>query len=110
MNRKMSDYGLKKSYKFKEIYIPLDKIDDFYNKVATQITPTIIELETLDLINGFHFILHQAIDLRLSCNDWNKNEKKIKEILKEHKLPENLKDCGSLSPEKYGGDIGVNLR
>ena len=110
MMEKVLDYGLKESYNFKEIHVPTTQdLDDIHDKVVTDISPAIIELETSKLINGFFFISHKAIDVRLSSNNWKKNEKKIREILRKHKLSDDLKNCEPLPPEDYGGDIGVIL-
>ncbi len=110
MLRKLLDYGLKKSYDFKEIHVPINhEIADVHDKIFNYISPAIIELEALKLINGFHFILHKSIDFRISAEDWNKNEKEIKKILRKYKLSDDLKNLEPMPPEKYGGDIGVIL-
>ncbi|MBA7490747.1 hypothetical protein ES702_01290 [subsurface metagenome] len=110
MLRKLLDYGLKESYDFKEIHVPTShELADVHDKIFNCISPAIIELESLKLINGFHFILHEKIDLRISAENWNKNEKGIKKILRKYKLSDDLNNWEPLSPEKYGGVIGVIL-
>lgn len=110
MLRNLLDYGLKKSYDFKEIHVPTNrKLPDVHDKIFNYISPAIIELEALKLINGFHFILHESIDLRISAEDWSKNEKRIKKILRKYNLSDDLKNLGPMPPEKYGGVIGVIL-
>ena len=110
MLRKLLDYGLKKSYDFKEIHVPINhELADVHDKIFNYISPAIIELEALKLINGFHFILHKSIDFRISTEDWSKNEKRIKKILRKYNLSDDLKNLKPMPPEKYGGDIGVIL-
>lgn len=110
MLRNLLDYGLKESYDFKEIHVQTSReLADVHDKIFNYISPAIIELEALKLINGFHFILHESIDFRISAEDWNKNEKRIKKILRKYNLPDDLNKWEPLSPEKYGGVIGVIL-
>jgi hypothetical protein len=69
---------------------------------------TIRDLESQKLSNGFHHLIHEDIDLRLSCEDWPKHESKIKEVLSIHSISLDLKDW-AMPPEQYGGEIGVLL-
>lgn len=113
MMGELSNYGLRELYNFKEIHIPTNgQLPDIHNKIINYISPAIIELESLGLIDGFHFILHKAMDLRLSAGDWEKNERSIREILRKNNLSDNLQNWDErteMPPEHYGGDIGVIL-
>lgn len=117
MIRKLSDYGLKESYNFKQTHIPVDlnttdtakRIAEVHDRIAAHVSPVITELESLALINGFHFILHGSIDLRISSGDWDKNENRIKEVLRKHGISNDLENWGPMSPERYGGPVGVIL-
>ena len=81
MIRRLADYGLKEFYDFMEIQVPATyDIPDIHDRIINHISPAIIELEASGLIDSFHFILNKDIALRLSTEDWSKNEKKIKEI------------------------------
>lgn len=101
--------GLKSFYNFKETCIPTSReISDIHQKLRQIVTPTIIELESKKLINGFHYLIHHDIDLRLSCNDWNRHESSIKKILAEHSVATELTNW-AMPPETSGGEIGVFL-
>jgi len=55
MQRNLLDYGLKESYDFKEIHEQTNReLPDVHDKIFNYISPAIIELEALKLINGFH--------------------------------------------------------
>lgn len=55
MQRNLLDYGLKESYDFKEIHVQTSReLSDVHDKIFNYISPAIIELEALKLINGFH--------------------------------------------------------
>jgi len=104
-----TDYGLKESYNFKEIKIKSGiKIEELHKDIIYKIAPAIIHLEENGLINGFHFIWHEKIDLRISSNNWDETEEEIKIRLEEFGLPSDFKDW-SMSTERYFGDIGVLL-
>ena len=79
MNIDISGLGLKTNFNFKETHIPTSLNDnDIQKHLREKIGPTIRELESNQLINGFHHLVHKDIDLRLSCNNWNEDESKIK--------------------------------
>jgi len=108
--REVSEYGLKESFDFKETHISTNHtIPDIHEKILNYIAPTVVELEALELINGFHFILHKEIDFRISSDRWSKSKEEIKEVLRQHNLSDNLKNWGPMPPEPYGGNIGVTL-
>ena len=105
--------GLKSSYMFKETQIPTSrKRHDIYQLLNKFVAPVIRDLEYKNLINGFHYIAHKNIDLRLSCNDWPKHEASIRKVLSAHSISPDLKDwktCDEMPPDNYGGKTGVLL-
>ena len=108
--RDLTEYGLNKDYDFREIHISTTSdISEVHEKILKNISPAIIDLEKAGLINGYHFILHAQIDMRLSSDSWDKKEIKIKEILRKHGLSDDLTPWGPMSPDRYGGETGVLL-
>ncbi len=102
--------GLKSLYIFKETHIQTSRERlDIHQKLRQIVAPAIRDLESQRLINGFHHIIHEDIDLRLSCNDWHQYEPKIKEILTLHSIPSDLRDWVLMPPERYGGKTGILL-
>ena len=49
--------------------------------IRTKVLPAILELEHRELINGFYFIMHEKLDLRLSCDSWEEKEQEIRTVL-----------------------------
>ena len=110
MLRKLSDYGLNEFYDFREVNIPATyEVDDIHRIIVDCISPVINELESNNVINGFHFILSEDLFLRLSTESWDKNESFIKGVLIKHGLSDKLKNWDLVSPEIYGGTVGVIL-
>ena len=106
----METLGLKTSYCFKEAHIPTShERYDIHKKLRELIAPTIRDLESRGLINGFHHIVHDFIDLRLSCDDWGRDEARIKEVLQSHSIPADLTGWGPMPADQYGGERGVLL-
>jgi hypothetical protein len=104
--------GLKTDYNFKEVRIFLPRkrtVKDIHDKIFLKIIPVIEVLEQRKLINGFHFILHEHIDLRLSCKYWEKKEYIIADILKVWGISDPLVPWFGLDPNLYGGEAGVSL-
>lgn len=102
--------GLKSSYVFKETHISTSHERNNIHRVLKKfVAPAIRDLESEKLISGFHHIVHKEIDLRLSSDDWNKNESKIKEVLAAHSISTDLEDWELMPSESYGGEIGVLL-
>jgi len=105
--------GLKSSYLFKETHIPTSReIHDIHRLLKQFVAPAIRDLESKKLINGFHHIVHEKIDLRLSSHDWIQHESSIREVLAAHSISpdlEDFKDCVKMPPENYGGKTGVLL-
>jgi len=109
MNVDIATYGLRPKYIFKETHIQTSRNrDDIHQKLRQIVTPTIRDLESRGLINGFHYLVHTHIDLRLSCADWDQHESKIRQVLKDHSIPTDLADW-EFKPEGYGGETGAVL-
>jgi len=103
-------FGLKTCYVFKETQIPTSQRRDHIHQVLKRsVAPAIRDLESDELINGFHYIIHRNIDLRLSCDDWGKDKSKIQNVLALHSIPTPLRDWELQPPESYGGETGVLL-
>ena len=66
-------------------------IENHLEYVLNKISPAIDELLDKDLINFFHFINHDGIDLRLSCDNWEEKEDSIKVILDNNDISTDLK-------------------
>ncbi len=105
--------GLKASYVFKETHIPTSRErHDILRLLKQFVAPAIRDLESKNLINGFHHIVHKNIDLRLSSHDWLQHEASIREVLAANSISpdlEDFKDCVEMPPENYGGKTGVLL-
>ena len=102
--------GLKSCYVFKETRIPTShKRHDIRQQLGQIIAPALCDLESQQLINGFHYIVHKHIDLRLSCGNWPLHESRIRDVLVTHSIPPDLEDWGPMPSERYGGEIGVLL-
>ncbi|MBN1361918.1 MAG: hypothetical protein JW993_15080 [Sedimentisphaerales bacterium] len=102
--------GLKQSYAFKETHIPsvLDG-ENIRACLRDKVAPAIRKLEAEGLINGFHHIIHEKMDLRLSSGNWSQHEQRIQGVLSAHSIPTELKDWQLLPIECYGGETGVSL-
>ena len=102
--------GLRSSYDFRETHIPTTKLkEDLREKLRTIVSPAIRDLESKGLINGFHHIVHEHIDLRLSSADWALNEEKVKQVLAAHAISTDLKRWEPMPAAQYGGPVGVIL-
>ena len=110
---KIETFGLKSSYLFKQTHIPTSDVrHDIYQVLKESVAPAIRDLESKKLTNGFHYIVHEKIDLRLSSHDWPKYEASIREVLAAHSISPDLevfKDCVEMPPQNYGGTTGVLL-
>lgn len=109
MNVNIDSLGLKSTYDFKQTHIGTSpERNDIHRKLRRIVAPVIRALECEGLINGFHHIIHQDIDLRLSSNRWQQNESRIKEILASHSIPTDLANW-RMPEQHYGGPMGVLL-
>jgi hypothetical protein len=92
----IEQFGFKTQYNFRQTQIDVNKeaknagmtlasVDELANVlhfvISTKVSPAILELERRELINGFYFIMHQKLDLRLSCDSWEKKEQDIRTVL-----------------------------
>jgi hypothetical protein len=101
---------LRLQYVFKETHVPTaPKMQDIRQVLVTVVAPAIRELEAKGLLDGFHYITHADIDIRLSCNDWPAKESAIQQVLEQYSIASNLVDWKGLSPDEYGGELGVIL-
>lgn len=102
--------GLKSKYVFKQTHIRTSRDrGDIHRKLRQRVAPAIRDLESRGLINGFHHIIHEDIDLRLSSGDWPQYESRIKQILRVHSIPTDLADWEFVPSELYGGETGALL-
>jgi hypothetical protein len=102
--------GMKTTYIFKQTHIPTSELlEDKHQKLREIVAPAIRDLESKSLINGFYHIIHQDIDLRLSCDDWEQHEPEIKKVLADHSISTELEPGGNLGPKNYGGFGGALL-
>jgi hypothetical protein len=105
--------GLKSRYVFKETHLDTShEIDDIRAKLRRFVAPAIRDLESQKLINGFHYIVHASIDLRISSSDWAQQLPGIRGVLADHSISPDLqdwKDADAMPPARYGGSDGVLL-
>lgn len=86
--------NLKNKYHLKKTQIELNPstTENYEIQIKEKVIPAIIELESKGIINGFYFLLHSKIDLVISSDSWDKNEAKIKKILAQHHISDNLEE------------------
>lgn len=99
-----------KPQNFREVKIPYNGKDDYLRIIIEVIAPLIEELERKKLIDGFHYIMHQELDLRISI-PYHENVQEVDDVLKTRSLssfnrPWTMENS---EPEHYGGEIGVHL-
>jgi hypothetical protein len=109
-------FGFKTRYHFRQTQIDvheeaenagmpladLDQLPDVLHFVIrTKVSPAILELERRELINGFYFIMHQKLDLRLSCDSWEKKEQGIKTVLTNHGISPELVHYKGLQDDDF---------
>jgi hypothetical protein len=110
MEADLASLSLKTSYSFKEARIPVSHDrNSIHERLRQTVAPAIRDLESQRLINGFHHIIHENIDLRLSCDEWPNKEPAIKDVLALHGIPTELRAWGPMPSERYGGELGVLL-
>ena len=108
----MKEFGLHQNYKFKEARVFLPRCrsrKEIHDEIFFKIIPAIQKLERQS-VNGFHFIVHEHIDLRISCARWvGRNKQYFETILFKHGIEDPLIPWPGLDPDIYGGKVGVNL-
>ena len=92
----IEQFGFKTRYHFRQTQIDVDEeaknagmslacLDELsgvlHFVIRTKILPAILELEHREMINGFYFIMHEKLDLRLSCDSWEEKEQEIRTVL-----------------------------
>ncbi len=112
----IEQFGFKTRYNFRQTQIDvneearkagmsLDIIDEqatiLQFVIRTKILPTILELERRELINGFYFIMHEKLDLRLSCDSWEEKEQDIRLVLADHGISPELKHYSGLKNDDF---------
>ena len=106
----MAGLGLKTAYNFKQTRIPVSGDSDDKRRLLIElVAPAIRELESKSLIDGFYYTVSQDIDLRLSCDNWEKQEAEIVGVLGTHRIPTDLERGGNLWPDDFGGEEGAAL-
>lgn len=109
-------FGFKTRYHFRQTQIdlheeaekagmPLDGLDQLpgllYFVIGTKVAPAIRELEDRGLINGFYFILHANLDLRLSCDAWEEKERAIRNVLTNNGISPELAHYSGLKDDDF---------
>jgi len=85
--------------KFYEIKIEYTDQENYKSIITQKIKPLIEELEGSGLIKGFHFIMHEALDLRLIIDSVNDLES-INRIISERNISDNiLQEISNLDQE-----------
>ena len=112
----IEQFGFKTRYNFKQTQIDvneeakntgmslasLDELSKLLQSVIkTKILPTVLELERRELINGFYFLMHEKLDLRLSCDSWEEKEQDIRQILANNGISPELKHYSGLKNDDF---------
>jgi hypothetical protein len=109
-------FGFKTRYNSKQTQIDVDEeaknagmsltgVDELtgvlHFVIRTKVMPAILELERRELINGFYFIMHEKLDLRLSCDSWEKKEQDIRVVLANHGISPELAHYKGLKEDDF---------
>jgi hypothetical protein len=109
-------FGFKTRYSFKQTQIDVDQeaknadmslanVDELSSVlhfvIRTKVLPAILELEHCELINGFYFIMHEKLDLRLSCDSWEEKEEDIRIVLTNHGISPELVQYSGLKDDDF---------
>jgi hypothetical protein len=125
----IEQFGFKTQYNFRQTQIDVnaeaknagmslasvDELPDVLHFVIrTKVLPAILELERRELINGFYFIMHEKLDLRLSCDSWEKKEQDIRTVLTRNSISPELVFYSGLTEDDFrnldDNDLEVNSR
>ena len=125
----IEQFGFKTRYHFRQTQIDVDEeaknagmsladLDQLPNVlhfvIRTKILPAILELEQRELINGFYFIMHEKLDLRLSCDSWEEKEQDIRIVLTNNGIPPELVHYKGLKDDDFknldDNNLEVNSR
>jgi len=109
-------FGFKTRYHFRQTQIDVDEeaknagmslacVDELsgvlHFVIRTKISPAILELEHRKLINGFYFIMHEKLDLRLSCDSWEEKEQDIRIVLTKNGISPELVHYSGLKDDDF---------
>ena len=117
-------FGFKTRYNFRQTQIDVDEeaksagmsltvVDELsgvlHFVIRTKVLPAILELEHRGLINGFYFIMHEKLDLRLSCDSWEQKEQDIRMVLTNHGISPELVHYSGLKQDDFNNLDDNNL-
>jgi hypothetical protein len=120
----IEQFGFKTSYSFRQTQIdveeearnagmPLTVVDELpgvlHFVIRTKILPAILELEHRKLINGSYFIMHEKLDLRLSCDSWEEKEREIRTVLTSNGISPELVHFSVLGDDDFESLVANNL-
>ena len=87
----------------------MEPISNIHRAIKESVAPAVLELEEEGHINSFHFIFQNNLLIRLSSENWNKNDQAIRDILKKHSIPPEFHEVYQLPKDHFGGDAGLGL-
>ncbi len=117
-------FGFKTRYQFRQTQIDVDEeaknagmsltiVDELsgvlHFVIRTRVLPAILELERRELINGFYFIMHEKLDLRLSCDSWEKKEQDIRMVLTNNGISPKLVHYSGVKDDDFNNLDDNNL-
>jgi hypothetical protein len=120
----IEQFGFKTRYNFRQTQIDvneeaknagmsLNSLEELpnvlYFVISTKVSPAILELERRELINGFYFIMHQKLDLRLSCDAWEEKEQDIRTVLTKNGISPELVHYSGLKEDDFSNLDDNNL-
>lgn len=120
----IEQFGFKTGYNFRQTQIDVDEEaknagmpladldqlpDVLHFVIKTKILPAILELEHRELINGFYFIMHEKLDLRLSCDSWEEKMQGIRIVLTNYGIPPELVHYSGLISDDFTSLDANNL-
>lgn len=120
----IEQFGFKTRYNFRQTQIDVDEEaknagmslagldqlpDVLHFVIRTKILPAILELEHRELINGFYFIMHEKLDLRLSCDSWEEKEQDVRIVLTNNGIPPELVHYSGLISDDFKNLDANNL-
>jgi hypothetical protein len=112
----IEQFGFKTGYRFRQAQIDvddearkaglpltdLDQLPDVLHFVIrTKVLPAILELDHRELINGFYFIMHEKLDLRLSSDSWEEKEQDIRAVLTKNGISPELVHYKGLKEDDF---------
>jgi hypothetical protein len=112
----IEQFGFKTRYNFRQAQIDVNEearnagmslasLEELSNilhlVIKTKVLPAILELERRELINGFYFITHEKLDLRLSCDSWKKKEQDIRVVLANNGISPELTHYSGLKDDDF---------